>query len=442
MDRRNRLLVAVACISAMIITVLGTGAGISRAARGGGTPHLTWAQFHALSPARQAAVQAPFVNAAGPLQTVGSKAMAGIYWGTALDIPGRKLDLYVTNPGGAGRLLAAARSLDPRLDLALISVRRAAYSAVTLDAAGTKLLAAAAAKRLPFPLYSVSQVDFGASLRLDVPSPAAARRLAGVPLASLGGRSVAQFAGVRLTFEGGTPVRLLYSRDNDISPFIAGDYLLGINSEGGAACSAGIPVEDSSGEDYLITANHCFYLGTEVYTKNGTTRVGYPDRYAAAIDAERIDTTNSNGQGSLAIEGNNNSGSGIIGYPIVGNTPGWSAGMEVCQNGISSYDDAGRVPCDITVQGTGQFYACPVPNGSCQTITEVKTQTDNGNWITQPGDSGALVFTIYQSSERQALGMVDGGQNCSGSPLSCYTMFFVPARTVYGDLGVHLSPHD
>lgn len=441
MNRRKRLLVGIACISTVIIAVLGAGGGISQAARRSGTPHLTWAQFHAMSPARQAAVQAPFVTAAAPLQTVGAASMAGIYWGTAMDIPHNQLDLYVTNPALAGRLLTAARRLAPGLDLGLISVRRTAYSAAALDAAGKRLLAASAAKRLPFPLYSVSQVDFGASLRLDVPDPAAARRLSEIPDASLHGKSVAQFAGVRLTFEHGTQVRLLYSRDNDIPPFIAGDYLSGINGQGADGCTAGIPVEDSAGNDYLITANHCFYADTWVYTANGTTEVGYPDRYNDAIDAERINTLASDGLGSLAIEGNNNAGGTITGYPIVGNTPSWPVGMDICQNGISSYDNAGRVPCNITIVGTGQFYACPVPNGSCQTITEEKTESVNGAWITEPGDSGALVFTIYQSTEREALGMVDGGANCSGSSLSCTTMFFVLARTIYAGLGVHLNPY-
>lgn len=58
-----------------------------------------------------------------------------------------------------------------------------------------------------------------------VASAAQARKLSEVPLASLGGRSVAQLAGVKLTFQQTRPVPM--TRENDIAPFIGGDYRSG-----------------------------------------------------------------------------------------------------------------------------------------------------------------------------------------------------------------------
>lgn len=446
MRLRRKLWIAGTCAVTAAVTVLGAGAGVSGATgrqSHAGQPHLTWAQFYGMSPAGAAAVQNPLLNAAAPAEALGATSMAGIYWGAALDIPDHLVDIIVTDPARAGRLLDAARRLNPGLNLNLIRLRRTTYSLRTLTDAADRLLDASRAKLLPFPLYSVSQLDEGASITLQVPDAAKARLLSQVRLPSLGGRSVAQYAGVRLTFATGhrqTPL----SRENDTAPFIAGDFMAGFNDQGNAnSCTAGIPAEDSSGEDYLITAGHCFGEYSYVYTMNRSTYIGYVGKWNDNVDAELVDTGLAGGQGSVALEGNNDtSDGGQIGYPIVGNAASPPQGTYLCQDGIQSYEVAGRVPCNMEVHGTDSYTVCYQADDKCATVNAIHTISTNGDWVALSGDSGGLVFTIYQQTQRLAMGMVDSGTCQVAAPRYCSAMNFIYAGTLYARLGVHLNPDD
>ncbi len=101
---------------------------------------------------------------------------------------------------------------------------------------------------------------------------------------------------MNLTFAHGSPVVPL-NRENDSRPFIGGDYLLGWDGSEWVACTAGIPVEDSHGTDYLITANHCFQSGNNIYTKNYGHHVGLQTSWDNRTDSELINTGYANGGG-------------------------------------------------------------------------------------------------------------------------------------------------
>jgi hypothetical protein len=437
----RKFALTVACSATVIIAALGATAGASQAARQAGSPRLTWAKILAMTPAQVAALQNPLIAAGTPLVAMGN-TMRSIYFGIALDTPGHAVDLYVTDPDKAAGLIAAAKRRAPGLDVGLIRVKRSAYSAAALTAATNRLIAASDAKRLPFPVYSMGQVDLGASLRLRVPDAARAKRLSQIALASLGGRSVAQLAGVRLTFLQSKPGAPM-SRENDTAPFIGGDWLTNY----AATCTAGISIENSSNRDFLITANHCFPSGSTVFTQNGTTAVGIPYRYNENFDAELIDTGKYNGAGAQADEGESDtSGGGIKWYPLTGNAPPFMEQRLFCQDGISSWNYRRVVQCNFST-GTTADYICG-QNGPCVWVPEMVLQSQNQTPAVIDGDSGGVVFTVASATTRDAAGMVSYGNGCTylsatNHTLQCTEMDFVWYTNLYNDFGFtgRLNPH-
>ncbi len=96
-----------------------------------------------------------------------------------------------------------------------------------------------------------------------------------------------------------------------------------------------------------------------------------------------------------------------------------------------------RVPCNISVVGNTYWESCEA-NGFCGQVAGWQGNSNNGNWVVQHGDSGAVVFTIHSSNTRNALGMASG-QCCGGNPAD--TVYFVGQAQVLGELHVHLNPH-
>jgi hypothetical protein len=395
---------------------------------------LTWAQIYAMTPANLAAVQNPLVAVADPIAQVGSSAMRDIYTTTALDTPSHAVDLYVTNPSLAGLLLQVAKRFDPGLDLSRVRVRQATYTSAALTAAGHRLLSAGTEGLLPFPIYAANQDDFGSSLTLQVPDPAVARQLSGVPLAGLDGRTVQQLARVRLTFEAGTPM-VSTSRENDVAPYIGGDFL----TSHGENCTAGIPVENANGRDFLVTAAHCFPVNAVVTTRNGH-RVGVVTRRSDISDSELVDTGLSGGRGSNADEAESDGCGGICFKPLAGlSNP--SRNQLVCQDGMSVFSAGLGVRCNIKVISESSYTTCSgfTPR-HCYTVDGFHTVSTNGQTIVIPGDSGAVIFTVRTSSTRNAEGLV------SASNDRLHMAFTTWSGTngtngIFQQLGVHLNPH-
>jgi hypothetical protein len=378
-------------------------------------------------------------NGSPPIQRAGA-GMPGLYTSVVLETPDHALDLYVTDVARAGALLAAARRLDPGIDLGAVRVRAARYSMAQLAAAASRVMSAGIAGRLPFRVSSVAMPPAGQGLQIRVPGqvPQAEARSA-EPLAALGGRSVRQLAGVAVSFTRGAAPEPA-SRENDSPPFIGGDYAFGWNSvsKSRPVCTAGIPVENSSGEDGLIEAGHCFTPNNGVYTQNYGHYIGNTSGIAHREDAEVIWTGLYDGAGSIAAEGESDtSGGGINFFPLV-DTGNPYINEYVCQDGISSYDNGHRVPCNIQVTMTTEWESCEA-DGVCDAAAGFAGYDTNGNWVVQHGDSGAVVFTIHSSDTRNAVGMVSA-QCCSSNP--AYAVYFVGQAQIMDALGVHLNPNN
>ena len=283
-------------------------------------------------------------------------------------------------------------------------------------------------------MYSAVQEDFGNSLTLQVPDPVLARDLAGDPLVALEGQSVQQLAGVRLTFEAGTPM-VPASRENDVKPFIGGDLL----TSHGWNCTAGIPVEDVNGRDFLVTAAHCFQVGWSVTTQNGH-HVGTVTRRADLSDSELVDTGYYGGVGSNADEGESDGCGGICWKPLVSLSSAYLNQL-VCQDGIASFQSGFGVPCNIKVIGVSSYTTCSKWNPRmCYTVDGFHAVSNNGRRIITPGDSGAVVFTLHTSGTRNAEGLVSASNDPLHMAFTTWDGTYC-CDGIFYQLGVHRNPH-
>jgi hypothetical protein len=400
-------LAVVGCAAAVVLTLGMPGTGL--AAAGHSSPQavrpLSWARLSRMTPQQVAVLQNPLIAMADPIQRAGAR-MPGLYTSVALDTPDHALDLYVTDVARAGALLAAARRLDPGIDLSAVHVLAARYSMAQLSAAASRVMGAGIARRLPFRVSSVTIRPTGQGLQIQVPSQVAqAQARSAEPLTALAGRSVRQLAGVGVSFSHGVAPEPA-SRENDSAPFIGGDYASGWNSTSKSrpVCTAGIPVENSAGEDGLIEAGHCFTPNNGVYTENFGHYIGNTSSILHQEDGEVIWTGKYLGGGSNADEGESDTAGGGINYLPLVDTNNPYINELVCQDGIASYDNNGRVPCNIKVIANTYWESCEA-DGFCGQVPGWQGNSDNGNWVVQHGDSGAVVFTIHTSSTRNAIGM-------------------------------------
>jgi len=433
----KKLMVAAACAVALVSAML--AAAPSQASSS--PPPLTWAQLNAMAPAQVAALQNPLIAAADPISKVGTTEMTSLYSSIALDTPNRAVDVYVTDTARAGQLLQAAKEKDPGLDLGRVRVMKSAYSLAALTSAADSLVSASAAGRTPFRIYAAVQVGNGQGLELRVPDPVAARDLASKPAAALGGKSVQQLGGVSLTFTRGVPT-VPFSRQDDSAPFIGGDLSYGWNSADGyrPTCTTGIAVEDSSGSghDGLVEAGHCFTPNNGVYTQNFGHFIGAPGSIVGSADAEIIWTGDYNGAGSNADEGESNKpGGGINYFPLVTLANPYN-GEFVCQDGIESYNLGRGVPCNLKV-GNSITYSRLMADGRTATVHGIIASSNNGNPVGAIGDSGAVVFIIWTSSTRAAVGMISSGP--AGCDPNCTEIYLVQQAAIMGAFSVRLNPH-
>ncbi len=303
---RRPVFAAVGCAAAVVLTLgmSGTGVATTRQSSPQSVQPLSWALLSRMTPQQIAAVQNPLIALADPIQQAGVR-MPGLYTSIALDTPDHAIDLYVTDVARAGALLTAAQRLDSRINLGAVRVMAAPYSMAQLTTAASRVMSASIAARLPFRVSSVMISPTGQGLQIRVPSqvPQAETRSA-EPLAALAGQSVQQLAGVAVSFtQGAAPEPS--TREDDVAPFIGGDYAFGWNSTSKSrpACTLGIPVENSSGEDGLIEAGHCFTPNNGVYTESFGAYIGNSSAIVNQQDAEVIWTGKYNGPAATPTKG-------------------------------------------------------------------------------------------------------------------------------------------
>lgn len=386
---------------------------------------LTDAQVAALSPDAQAVRLAPLRAVANAVGAVGRGSAADVYGNLAIDAGHDVVTVYLTDPGQAARVLAAARAADPKIDSSLIRFQKAAATHAALDAAARHVVALADAGKLPAHVDMVGPAADASGLEVDVDDPATARAAStplGVPVAYRQGHVLKAKAWAN-------------SKWDDSTPFIGGDALT--SSGTGTGCTAGLPaVRRSDNHPIMVTAAHCFGVGTRVYTRGGTPGAysnGLKGNYVGTVtarvqewDAETIDGANNN-----ADESDTTTWMPLTSFAYSYN------GDYVCHDGQRSFFYGHPTPCNIKVTDQDKYCGpstgCP---GLSYTARGVWGDAVNNGWGAADGDSGATMFAVEPGGVRQARGLLSDGTPGDGTP----GVFWTEATDIFNYYGLTLNP--
>jgi len=407
--------------------VLGTAAGFvaalglstSAAAEptsGTAAPPLTDLQIAQMNPTAQALLLNPLRAAADALGTYGPGAGAALFGNVGIDANYGTVDLYLTDPTKASAFESAASEAVPGLGLGMVQVHPGSYTLHDLDAAARNFISG----KHGYAVYAVSVNPDSSGLTIKVADPAAASAT-----------ETPRSAIPAITFKQGTAPGPLSWNDvkwHDSSPFIGGDTL---TNDGHGYCAAGIPaVRISDNQPIMVTAAHCFGVGTRVYTGGGPTfqynngQLGNPvgqvtDR-AEQWDAEIMPAQNN------ADESDTNTY-----YPLTSTKYSYN-GDFVCQSGPRSAALGHPTPCSIKVINDDTPF--PV-NGY---IARGVEGNDVNGWGTIAGDSGATVFAYVGTPGRQLRGIVSAGTNTD--PTNQPSFYWTEAIDIFNQFGLKLNP--
>ncbi|MEY9858429.1 hypothetical protein ABH935_004044 [Catenulispora sp. GAS73] len=397
---------------------------------------LTDAQVAALGPDAQAARLAPLRAVANAVGAVGRGSAADVYGNLAIDAGHDVVTVYVTDTAQAARVLAAARAVDPTIDGSLIRFQKAAATHAALDAAAQRVVALADAGKLPVHVDLVGPAADASGLELDVDDPAAAPAALRSRAAST--TNLATSLGVPLVYRQGHALQAkswANSKWDDSSPFIGGDAITGGGT--GHGCTAGLPaVRKSDNHPIMVTAAHCFGVGTKIYTRAGTPgdyANGLTGNYVGTVtarvqewDAETIDGANNN-----ADESDTTTWLRLTSFAYSYN------GDYVCHDGQRSYFMGHPTPCGIKVTDQdmycGPSTGCP---GLSYTARGVWGDAVNNGWGAAGGDSGATMFAVESGGVRQARGLLSDGTPGDGTP----GVFWTEATDIFNYYGLTLNP--
>ncbi|MET8579725.1 hypothetical protein ABZX39_02390 [Streptomyces collinus] len=373
---------------------------------------------------------APLNAVANALGEQGRGTFTDTYSDVHVDEDGGHVTLLATDSARAAKLIAAARRAHPEIDTALIGVQRADYSRKALDREIDKIFPLGAVKDASKQVYYGAAPDAdGSGVTVEV-KPGALRRVRA---------QGARLDGIPVTYVSGRMKQPASWRWNDTRPQIGGDVLIGNSRKSGYAeqCTAGIAAENAQGRDYLITAAHCYPDGAGVYGEGGPTPGRWTYRkghYFGKVtstkdswDAQVIDSGLYNGKGFNSDEADRPSGK----WYRVNNYAYSYKGQTVCQDGARSYYNGKGVPCGIKVVNDDYRYSLQWEDGSTHNVRGVQ---GHGSYACIQGDSGGLVFTVNDSTHRQARGIVSAN---SGTDY----LYWTEATDVLHNLHLKLNPH-
>ncbi|MFI9723781.1 hypothetical protein ACIHFE_29675 [Streptomyces sp. NPDC052396] len=424
---------AIALVTAAILVA---GDGTAQAKDGKGAGRVTDPAILA-----HAKKVAPLNAVANALGEQGRGAYSGVYGNLYVDENGGKVTLYVTDAQRGQKLIDSAKAAHPGIDTGLIKITIAKYAKKDLDAQAQQIVkATAAGKASNLEVYTVSVNPDSSGITVTGKSGKLASIKSKVNAAIVGPHSVAPGSAAPVSVVAGDPLRPASWRWNDGAPQIGGDVLLGAaHTVGTAQCTAGMAVENSAGRDYLITAAHCFDGVSNIYGEGDNEgHFGYRlgDWIGKVVntndhwDAQLIDTGRYNGAGSNSDEADDPAGKW---YAVKGTANSYN-GQTVCQDGARSYYTGHGVPCGITVQNEDVTYNLPWSNGTVHSVRGVKGYQPN--WAVTQGDSGALVFSVTNSTDRQARGIVSAGSTTENQ-----TIYWTEAPDILRNSDLSLNPH-
>jgi hypothetical protein len=326
------------------------------------------------SPARATDSVAPDVAGAKATRFAASHGALGAYFDAA-----RNQQVVVT---GAGKRISDA-SADAAIG-ASARVERRGISKTTVDAIQdtvSKRSFSANARNYNYASYLDLKTG-KVVLKTDAPTAVTA------PLTR-------QFSG--LIDQRREAVRDTFDRRNDIAPFWGGSSI----TNGSSVCSSGFVVKKPTGVRSLVTAGHCFPVGTNVFTTGGGNFLGSVTQRGPflpwpfqSFDMELIGGSS---YGSSIFVGSTTSSTGrhVAGAadPVVGFS-------QYCRSGQTSGEQCGQTVQSVNAQVCTQT-GCKSP---------VISYTGP---VSQPGDSGAP-FYVYGGTDVHIRGLnIASGGNTS-----------------------------
>ncbi|MFE1959272.1 hypothetical protein [Streptomyces sp. NPDC059479] len=370
----------------------------------------------AMTPERQAEVLEPLRLAADAVAQVGQGPRKDIYTQVEMAADYRSVNVYLTDVRQGRNFVAAVHKANPEVDTGLINVVKGEKSRQQLR---KEIDAITSRSDLPFEVTLAGSSVDGGTIELAVDDPKAAERYFASPAVVQQSAAAADGTEVRVRK---APSSTPLSRWNDTTPFYAG-AALGPAYGSQSNCTSGIPaVSTWDGRQWLVTAGHCYGVGTHVYAAGGNY-IGQVKYQLPAIDSSFIEApTNRYTWDGLDAAGYSRYLNGVRNVAV---------GDFTCQLGYNS-----KVVCNIrtvysgnvswNVNGTTAWGSYGVPH--------------YGGIVGRGGDSGGPVIYINDTDSRQLNGIVSVGYGCNAAQECSTGLGWVDVWSIFNGFSIKLNP--
>ena len=231
------------------------------------------------------------------------------------------------------------------------------------------------------------------------------------------------------------PLAVLTGRGNDGAPYFGGDFIyIPGGGPGGAWCTGGPIVKNSSGQLRMLTAGHCAGdLGDFVYRSDRALQTNGPHMgnvtqrswCNGCLDGAVVDASASGSSYSASVYGGGDNGTPSytedgIANPSPSNCPG---GIPGCAADLVANDSAFSGEIDgLPVQAFNVNVNVTDPySGQTFTLVHLSKVSNNGNIVAHDGDSGGPWIVREGSSGKAAIA---GVQSACNNVSDCTVAYF------------------
>jgi hypothetical protein len=327
----------------------------------------------------------------------------------------RAVNVYLTDVSQGPAFIAAVRATNPKADTRLLKVVQGKKSRQQLRKTISDIVSRT---DLPFTVSMAGSSVDGGIIELGVDNPTAAQTYLASPDVARR-RAATDATEIRVKQ---APSSKPLSRWNDSSPFYAG-AALGPASGSESRCTSGIPaISTWDGRQWLVTAGHCYNVGTQVWAAGGNY-IGQVMFNRPDLDAAFIETrTNRYTWDGLDAAGYTRYLNGVRNVAV---------GDFTCQLGYNS-----KVVCNIRTTYAGSLSW----NVNGTAVWGSQGVPQNGGVVVRGGDSGGPVITINDAYSRQLNGIVSVGWGCSTGKICTTAVGWIDVWSIFNGFAIKLNP--